>query len=125
MTAHPRVLVVDDHPINRRLPARLVRAHGWECDEAENGAEALAKLMASRFDAVLLDIGLPDISGYDVCKQIRANATLAYLWVVAYTALASSEVDPIASGFNGLLIKPITSDQLFDALKGAVLRKSP
>lgn len=119
MTAHPRVLVVDDHPINRRLPAKLLRSNGWECEEAENGEDALAKLTASRFDAVLLDIGLPDISGYDVCRRIRANRDLAHLWVIAYTALASSEVDPIASGFDGLLVKPITSDQLFEALRGA------
>ena len=119
MSGNPRVLIVDDHPIDRRLPARVLRAKGWDCEEAENGEEALAKLSAVRFDAVLLDIGLPDISGYELCLRIRANPALKHLWVVAYTALASSEVAPLASGFNGLLIKPITPDQLFDVLKGA------
>lgn len=118
MPGNSRVLIVDDHPINRRLPARLLRANGWECEEAENGEEALAKLSAARFDAVLLDIGLPDISGYEVCLRIRANPALKHVYVIAYTALASSEVAPSAAGFDGLLIKPITPDQLFDALKG-------
>lgn len=125
MRANPRVLIVDDHPINRRLPAMLLRARGWSCDQAADGEEALAKLAASRFDAVLLDIGMPGLSGHEVCQRIRADADLKTLWVIAYTANALSEAELNAAGFDGILGKPMTPEQLFDALKGAAGRDKP
>ncbi len=125
MRAYPRVLIVDDHPINRRLPAMLLRARGWEHDQAVDGEEALAKLAASHFDAVLLDIGLPGLSGQEVCQRIRADVDLKTLWVIAYTAHPLSETELNAAGFNGILGKPMTPEQLFDALKGAAGRDEP
>lgn len=125
MRANPRVLIVDDHPINRRLPAMLLHARGWAHDQAADGEEALAKLAASRFDAVLLDIGLPGLSGQDVCQRIRADADLKDLWVIAYTAHPLSVAELNAAGFNGILSKPMTPEQLFDALKGAAGRDEP
>lgn len=118
MKPPPRVLIVDDHPINRRLPALLLGEHGWDCDEAADGEEALRKLAAAPYDVVLLDLGLPGLSGYEVCRRIRADASLKNLRVIAYSSLAASELDVIAAGFDALCGKPLSRDLLL-ALVGS------
>ena len=112
------VLVVDDHPVNRLLVSVMLREAGYEVGEAENGRQALDKLRAQPWDIVLLDISMPDMSGDEVCRRIRADDTLKGLRVIAYTAHAmSSEQDQIlAAGFDGLLTKPISRASLHAAL---------
>lgn len=113
-----RVLVVDDHPVNRLLVGVLLREAGYEVAEAENGMQALDKLRQQAYDIVLLDISMPDMSGDEVCRRIRADAGLRGLKVIAYTAHAlDGERDQIlASGFDGLLTKPISRASLHAAL---------
>lgn len=112
------VLVVDDHPVNRLLVSVMLREAGYEVGEAENGRQALDKLRAQPWDIVLLDISMPDMSGDEVCRRVRADDTLKGLRVIAYTAHAmSSEQDQIlAAGFDGLLTKPISRASLHAAL---------
>ena len=114
-----RVLVIDDHPVNRTLAMVLLRDAGWVVDEAPGGAEGLAKLAAGQFDSVLLDISMPGMSGEEVCQRIRADEKLKSLFVVAYTAhaLESERQHILSAGFDGLLTKPISRASLFDALK--------
>jgi len=112
MIERKRVVLVDDHPINRRLPAMLLAEHGWDCELAADGEEALRKLTAAPFDVVLLDLGLPGISGHEVCRRIRADNALKHLRVIAYSSLAASELDIVAAGFDALLGKPLSRDLL-------------
>ena len=119
--AEKQVLIVDDHPINRTLAAVLLRGTEWVCDQASNGREALENLNAKKYDCVLLDISMPDMSGEEVCKQIRASETLKHLHVIAYTAHTMKEEQEqiLAAGFDALLIKPINKAILLEML-GAV-----
>ena len=112
------VLIVDDHPMNRTLAAVLLRGTGWVCDQAGSGREALEKLKTHPFDCVLLDISMPDMSGDEVCKQIRASETLRHLRVIAYTAHTMKEEQDqiLAAGFDALLIKPINRAVLLEML---------
>jgi|LNFM01.1.fsa_nt_gb two-component system, chemotaxis family, chemotaxis protein CheY len=112
------VLIVDDHPINRRLPEVILRDAGWLTDEAENGEQALAKLAAGSFEVVLLDISMPGMSGEEVCRRIRADEHLKHLRVIAYTAHAIEESRPalVQAGFDWLLIKPISRQSLLEAI---------
>lgn len=116
-----RVLIVDDHPVNRQLPGMLLRGTDWQCDTAASGEEALAKLNSSAFDVVLLDISMPDLSGDEVCRRIRADVRFKSLRVIAYTAHAMEEARTsiLAAGFDGLLTKPISKQTLFEALAGS------
>jgi len=116
-----RVLIVDDHPVNRQLPGMLMRGTDWQSDTASSGEEALAKLNAAPYDVVLLDISMPDLSGDEVCRRIRADARFKNLRVIAYTAHAMEEARAsiLAAGFDGLLTKPISKQTLFEALDGA------
>lgn len=116
-----RILIVDDHPINRRLPAVILRDAGWIIDEAANGEDALARLWDTTYDAVLLDISMPGMSGEEVCRRIRADGSLRHLKVIAYTAHAMEENrdDIMNAGFHGILVKPISRQSLLDALGAA------
>jgi len=116
-----RVLIVDDHPVNRQLPGMLLRGTDWQCDTASSGEEALAKLNTTNYDVVLLDISMPDLSGDEVCRRIRADVRFKTLRVIAYTAHAMEEARAsiLAAGFDGLLTKPISKLTLFEALGSA------
>jgi CheY-like chemotaxis protein len=116
-----RVLIVDDHPVNRQLPGMLLRGTDWQCDTASSGEEALAKLNTTNYDVVLLDISMPDLSGDEVCRRIRADVRIKTLRVIAYTAHAMEEARAsiLAAGFDGLLTKPISKLTLFEALGSA------
>ena len=119
-----RVLIVDDHPVNRQLPGMLMRGTDWQSDTAASGEEALTKLNAGSYDVVLLDISMPDLSGDEVCRRIRADARFSKLRVIAYTAHAMEEArnSILAAGFDSLLTKPISKQTLFDALDGVTVR---
>lgn len=113
-----RVLIVDDHPVNRRLPGMLLRDSGWQCVEADSGQAALDALRESPFDCVLLDISMPVMSGNDVCRIIKTSENLKHLRVIAYTAHALDETrnSILQSGFDAILVKPINRRSLLDAL---------
>ena len=91
-----RILVVDDTPPNVKLFADLLAAKGYEVDSAANGEEALAKIAAAPPDLVLLDVMMPGMSGYEVCRKIREKPATALLPVVMATSL-----DPNAGARQG------------------------
>jgi adenylate cyclase len=109
-----KVLVVDDTPVNVKLLADVLTAKGYAVTTAASGAEALAKLEADRPDIVLLDVMMPGLSGYDVCKKIRENPATAMLPVVMVTALdpAGERVKGIEAGADDFLHKPINQPEL-------------
>src|SRR4051812_23695947 len=80
-----RVLVVEDEPALRSYLVPLLERDGYAVDAVASGAEALATIAERRPDLVLLDVGLPDLSGYDVCREIRRRGD--YLPVVMLTGL--------------------------------------
>ena len=121
VSVNKRLLVVDDHPVNCRLPGMLLRDFPWQCSEAESGEAALLALRQTPYepyDCVLLDISMPEVAGIDICATIKAAADLKYLRVVAYTAHAFSDTVKkiMAAGFDAILVKPITRKSLLAAL---------
>jgi CheY-like chemotaxis protein len=113
-----RVLIVDDQEVNRLLARTHLERAGVQAEEAEDGQAALARLAAGRFDAMLLDISMPGLSGLDVCRAVRADPALAGLRVVAYTAHAFPQTagEIMAAGFDALLVKPVRREALLRAL---------
>lgn len=118
----PRLLVVDDNAINRQLASAIAEAIGWVAIEADSGERALGVLAQASFDAILLDVSMPGISGVEVLDIVRATAEWAGLWVIAYTAHALPEETAqfLESGFDRVLVKPISIEQLEEALASAV-----
>src|SRR4029450_10009276 len=87
MSEPARILVVDDTPVNLKLLGDLLSAKGYQVSTAASGAEALEKIDKTPPDLVLLDVMMPGMSGYEVCKKLRENPTTAVLPVVMVTAL--------------------------------------
>lgn len=119
----PRILVVDDNLLNRRLADAYLERMGWQVCECGDGESALAFLRQNQqqsapIDAVLLDISMPGMSGMEVCQCIRKELGLKELAVIAYTAHAMQEetAEILQYGFDDILIKPITFSGLQAAL---------
>jgi adenylate cyclase len=114
-----RVLVVDDTPQNLKLLEDLLGFHGYEVEAAASGDEALAMIRDRMPDLVLLDVLMPGMSGYDVCRAIRADARVAMLPVVMITALEDREerVKGIEAGADDFLSKPVNPPELLARVK--------
>jgi len=107
-TAPSRVLVVeDDDNIATALEYVISRA-GMSCDRIANGAEAMARIRDTRPDLVLLDIMLPEVSGYDICRDIRTDPNLSAVRVLMMTARGSAveQKRVLALGADGFISKP-------------------
>src|SRR5438128_6835218 len=114
-----KVLVVDDMPVNVKLLADLLAVKGYAVVTAANGAEALAKVDKEQPGLVLLDVMMPGMSGYDVCRRIRQNAATAMLPVIMVTALDPTQerVKGIEAGADDFLTKPINQPELLARVK--------
>src|SRR2546427_10816645 len=82
-----KILVVDDTPQNVKLLADLLAVKGYAVASAASGAQALDKIETEQPDLVLVDVVMPEMSGYEVCRKIRGNPATAMLPVVMVTAL--------------------------------------
>ena len=105
-----KLLLVDDHPLNRRVARLFLGPEGYRITDAENGIEALEKLAAERFDLVLLDIHMPVLDGIQTLKRIRSSPEPWHdLPVIALTADAMSgdRERYLAEGMDGYISKPI------------------
>jgi adenylate cyclase len=114
MTEPARILVVDDTPHNVKLLADLLGARGYAVTTAASGPEALTLIGKECPDLVLLDVVMPGMSGYDVCRKIRENAGTAILPVVMVTALDPTQerVKGLEAGADDFLTKPINQPEL-------------
>ncbi|MDB5954376.1 response regulator [Ramlibacter sp.] len=116
------VLVVDDNPATRYSTARLIRAAGFRTIDAGSGGEAL-DLVAQGVSAVVLDVHLPDIDGFEVCRMIRANPATTALPVVHLSAEYIRDSDRITglnAGADGYLVHPVEPAVLVATLQALI-----
>src|SRR5271154_4593760 len=109
-----KILIVDDESSERLALATLLRGKGYEVRDAGDGASGLAECAAFRPDLILLDIVMPGLSGFEVCRRIKATPETRLTPVVLITGLAATE-DRIAGinvGADDLLSKPIDFNEL-------------
>jgi CheY-like chemotaxis protein len=115
-----RVLVVDDHPVNREVLVRQLGLLGLPADTAEEGSEALAAWAPGRYAAVLADLHMPGMDGYELTRQLRAReAEGVRTPIVAVTANAmrGEEERCLAAGMDAYLAKPVAIDRLRTTLE--------
>jgi class 3 adenylate cyclase len=120
------VLVVDDTPHNVKLLADLLAVKGYAVATAASGEEALEKIAADAPDLVLLDVMMPGLSGYDVCRRLRADEKTALLPVVLVTSLDPQQerVKGIEAGADDFLPKPIHQAELFARVRSLLRIKA-
>src|SRR5438105_6437058 len=121
-----KVLVVDDTPLNIKLLGDLLTVKGYAVATATNGEEALVKLASDAPDIVLLDVMMPGLSGYDVCRRIRADPATTLLPVVMVTSLDphTERVKGIEAGADDFISKPINQPELFARVRSLLRIKS-
>lgn len=113
-----RILVVDDEPVNIELiQAYLEKEYDVVC--AYSGKEALEKISKEKPDVILLDIMMPEISGYEVCAKIKQDISTRFIPVVMVTALSDVEdkIKAIEAGADDFLTKPIYSEELMTRVR--------
>ena len=113
-----RMLVVEDEPILRDVAQTVLADAGFRVDTAENGAEALDRLRQAAYDAVLMDVQMPEIDGYEATRRIRRDLGLTEIPIIAMTAHAMEEDRDrcLAAGMTDYLAKPLDREPLLAAL---------
>ncbi len=122
MKTPAKLLVVDDTPKNVKLLADILTAKGYNVVTAASGSEALSVIEVEKPDLVLLDVVMPEMSGYDVCRRIRSNSATEVLPVVMVTALDPGEerIKGIEAGADDFLTKPINQAELLARVKSLI-----
>lgn len=122
MDERPHILVVEDEPSIADTLLYALRTEGFVAEWCTTGRAGLAALAAKSFALVVLDVGLPDGSGFDVCKQIRTRSALPVLFLTA----RNSELDRVLGlelGGDDYLVKPFSPRELTARVK-AILRRT-
>jgi two-component system, cell cycle response regulator DivK len=113
------VLIVEDNELNMKLFRDLLEAHGYRTVGTRNGNEAVDLARAHRPDLILMDIQLPEISGLDVTRKLKADAGLARIPVIAVTAFAmkGDEERIRQGGCEAYLSKPISVAKFLETVR--------
>ncbi len=116
------VLLVEDHPVNRKLVSRLLEKRGHDVVEARNGQEAIDLFAQNRFDLVLMDIQMPGMCGFEATAAVRAlewSSGSQRVPIIATTAHATSDFRDrcLAAGMDGYLSKPIDTQRLYEIVE--------
>jgi two-component system sensor histidine kinase ChiS len=114
-----RVLIVDDDPINRAVLDSQLRGAGYEVAQEESGPAALHRLTQQRFDAVVLDVMMPKMSGYEVLRRLRPQHQASELPVLLLTARTQEQdiVEGFRAGSNDFLTKPFSRTELLSRIE--------
>jgi DNA-binding response OmpR family regulator len=115
----PIALIVEDEPEANKLLAMLLQLRGYRTESAFQGAEALEKIRDHAPDVVFLDLMLPDMDGYDVCRSLKSLGQDDPIPVVIVTARLTAEnrIESFAVGADDYIPKPYTPDQIFEAIE--------
>ena len=125
--ANMKLLVVDDFSTMRRIVRNLLKELGFtNVQEAEDGVDALNKLRAENFDFVVSDWNMPNMTGIELLRAIRADEKLKHLPVLMVTAEAKREniIEAAQAGASGYVVKPFTAATLDEKLK-KIFEKMP
>lgn len=115
----PTALIVEDEPQANNLLALLLQLRGYQTESAYSGAEALEKIRQRCPDVVFLDLMLPDMDGYEVCRSLKSPSGVSIVPVVIVTARLTAEnrIESFGAGADDYIPKPYTPDQIFEALE--------
>jgi len=113
-----RILLVEDNLMNQQVTQKIIEKEGLRVEIAQHGKEAVLKIFDAHFDAVLMDIQMPEMDGYQATRLIRKNPQYNQLPIIAMTAnsMSGDREKCLAAGMNDYLIKPIDVKQLFNTL---------
>lgn len=114
-----KILIVEDNELNMKLFNDLLEAHGYETVTTCDGTKALGMAQDEMPDLILMDIQLPEVSGLDITRQIKADDAIKHIPIIAVTAFAmKGDEDKIKEcGCNGYISKPISIASFIETIK--------
>ena len=115
-----RILFIDNRPDHLRQPVLRLQLAGYDVDEAAGGVEGLAVLREGGYDALILDAELPDEDGWDVLRQVRADAALAELKVIVFMAGQGETGKLLLVPVDAELRRPFSLGALLDAVERVI-----
>jgi DNA-binding response OmpR family regulator len=124
MTDKARVLVVEDDPDIGDVVRRSLRREGYDVRLAEDGKTALDQAAVFEPDAVVLDLGLPQLDGVEVCRRLRADGDVPILMLTARDSV-EARVEGLDSGADDYLVKPFDRQELLARLRALLRRRPP
>jgi two-component system CheB/CheR fusion protein len=113
-----KIVVVEDNADSRELLCELLSRVGFDCHTAETGSEALTLIEQVQPDVAILDVGLPEMDGYEVARRLRADPRFENLYLIALTGYGrtSDRMTSHEAGFDEHLVKPVQPDRLLGVL---------
>jgi PAS domain S-box-containing protein len=116
--AGKRILLADDHPFNQQIGAELLQIMGADVVIANHGLEAVLLASQSTFDAILMDVQMPEMDGITACQTLRKNPEFSALPIIAMTANVSREYRQhcLNAGMNDFIGKPVQAEKLYRTL---------
>ena len=119
-----RMVIVEDNADSREMLCELLLQAGFECRAVESGPAALALMDEVRPQIVILDVGLPEMDGFEIARRIRANPAHAGVCLIALTGYgqAADRAATAEAGFDVHLVKPVDAEQLLTLLRGGLRR---
>ena len=123
----PKILIVDDMPSNLQMLSEIFKGRGFDIRAAMSGKLALQSTQNDPPDLILLDIAMPDISGYEVCKKVNADDALKDIPIIFLTA-RDQEQDKVAGlegGADDYITKPFSPRELIARIKAVLRRRTP
>jgi two-component system, OmpR family, KDP operon response regulator KdpE len=115
-----KVLVVDDEPAIRRFLRTSLTAQGYQVTEAENGTAALEGLRRGATDILVLDLGLPDINGFDIIERLRGQGSTLPIVVLSSRTDETGKVKALDLGADDYVTKPFGIDELLARIRAAL-----
>ena len=126
MRAPPRILIVDDTPANVHILQTRLAAHGYDIVTAGDGEAALAAVKEALPDLILLDVMMPKVDGFEVCRRLRADAALPFIPIILVTAKTDPKdiVAGLEAGGDEYLTKPVDQAALVARVKSMLRIKN-
>lgn len=114
-----KILIVEDNDLNLKLFNDLLEAHGYQTIEIRDGLDAVAVVKRHKPDLILMDIQLPEISGLDVTKKIKADKEISEIPIIAVTAFAMKDDEEkiLRAGCQAYISKPISIVNFLDTIR--------
>lgn len=114
-----KILVVDDEPFVVRSLTFVLGKHGYETLSARDGKQALKLVEEERPDLLFLDLMMPQINGYDVCRQIRSNPEWKDVYIIMLTAKGQERdrKKGLEAGANEFMVKPFSPSKVIERVK--------
>jgi two-component system response regulator MprA len=120
-----RILVVEDDPAVRNSLSRALRLEGYEAELHEEGLSAIRSLQVAAPDAIILDLGLPDVDGIEICQRVRATGDATPILMVTARDAVNDRVSGLDAGADDYLVKPFDLAELFARLRALLRRRGP